>query len=85
VKSEQLKLVSAGIGASAVVAMSALGLVFSDVGAAQPQPPPPPPGPVTTSEITTGETITETVVPEAPETTAATPPITTTPTSAEPG
>jgi len=37
------------------------------------------PGPVTTSEITTGETITETVAPEAPETTAAVPPITTTP------
>ena len=81
-KSKQLKLVSAGIGTSAVVAMSALGLMFSDVGAAQP---PTPPGPVTTSEITTGETIIETVVPEAPETTAATPPITTTPTSAEPG
>ncbi len=84
VKSKQLRWVSAGIGAGAV-AMGALGVVFSDVSAAEPAPPPPPPGPVTTSEITTGETITETVVPEAPETTAATPPITTTPTSAVPG
>ena len=79
--SKQVKLVSATIGASAVVAMGAFAMVSSNTGSAEP----PPPGPVTTSEITTGETITETVAPEAPPTSAATPNITTTPTSAEPG
>jgi hypothetical protein len=82
VKSQQLKFVAAGIGASAVVAMGAIGLVFSDVSAAEPQEPPPP-GPVLTSEITTGESITESVAPEAPETTVAEPPITTPPSTIE--
>lgn len=78
---KQIKLASATIGSGAVVAMGALGLASNDTSAAEP----PVPGPVTTSEITTGETITETVAPEAPQTSAATPNITTTPTSAEPG
>ena len=80
VKSNQVKLVSATIGASAVIAMGAFAVALSYTSAAEP-PPPPPPGPVTTSEVTTGESITETVAPEAPETTAATPPITTPPSS----
>jgi hypothetical protein len=49
------------------------------MSAAQDETEVPPPGPISTSEITTGATITETVAPEAPETSAATPPITTTP------
>jgi hypothetical protein len=81
VDSKQIKLASAIFGASAAVAMGALGVASNDTSAAEP----PPPGPVTTSEVTTGETITETVAPEAPPTSAATPEITTTPTSAEPG
>jgi hypothetical protein len=81
VTSNQTKFVSATIGASAVIAMGAFAVASSDTSVAEP----PTPGPVTTSEVTTGESITETVVPEAPETTAVTPDITTTPTSAEPG
>ena len=60
-KSSQFKLALAGVGASAVIAMGALGLAFSDISAAEPEPPPP--GPVTTSEITTGATVTETTTP----------------------
>ena len=56
VKPKQIKLLSAGIGAGAVIAMGGLGVVFSDVSSAEPEPAPP--GPVTTSEITTGETTT---------------------------
>ena len=74
--SKQVKLGSAALGAGALVAMGAFGIGTS---AAQDETEVPPPGPVTTSEVTTGETATETVAPEAPETTAATPPITTTP------
>lgn len=58
--------------------MGLLGVTFTSVSEAQ-SPEPAPPGPVTTSEVTTGETVTETVAPEAPETSAAVPPITTTP------
>ena len=56
VKPKQIKLLSAGIGDGAVIAMGGLGVVFSDVSSAEPEPPAP--GPVTTSEITTGETST---------------------------
>lgn len=99
-KPKRIKLLSAGIGAGAVIAMGGLGVVFSDVSAAEPEPAPP--GPVTPSEITTGETSTTCVVnteetaPPAEETPTgcvppgstvpqATPEITITPTSAEPG
>jgi hypothetical protein len=57
VTSKQLKLVSAGIGAGALIAMGALGVTFSDVSSAQPEPAPP--GPVPTEEATVGETSTE--------------------------
>jgi hypothetical protein len=83
VNSKQLKLVSAAIGAGAVVAMGGLAVAMSNVSGAQPEPPPP--GPVTTTPVTTGEISTETTAPPAPETSIATPEITTTPTSAEPG
>jgi len=76
--SKQIKLCSATVGASAVLAMGAFAVLTSGTSVAEQDPPTP--GPVTTSEITTGETVTETVLPEAPETTAAVPPITTTPT-----
>lgn len=79
--SKQSKLASATLGASAVVAMGAFGAASYDTSAADP----PSPGPVTTSEMTTGDTITETVAPTAPQIPPATPNITTTPTSAEPG
>jgi hypothetical protein len=78
VHSKQVKLGSATLGAGALLAMGAFGVATSAMSAAQDETEVPPPGPVTTSEVTTGESITETVVPEAPETTAATPPITTT-------
>ena len=77
----KLKLGSATIGAGALLAMGAFAVVSSGMSAAQDETEVPPPGPVTTSEITTGETVTETVAPEAPETTAAVPPITTEPTT----
>lgn len=78
VKSRQFKTVSAGVGACAILAMSALGVAFSDVSAAE-EPTPAPPGPVTTSEITTGATVTDTAEMEGPETSVAVPPITTPP------
>jgi hypothetical protein len=55
-KPKHLKMLSAGIGAGAVIAMGGLGVAFSDVSTAEPEPAPP--GPVETSEITTGQTST---------------------------
>ncbi len=69
VNSKQLKLVSAGIGASAVVAMGALGVALSEA----------PSGTGTVSEgpeITLGETSTVSTAPLEIETTLATPPVT---------
>lgn len=69
VKSKQLKLVAAGIGAGAAVAMGALGLTFAQT-------------PSTTGtfsegpEITLGETTTESVAPTEMATTFVTPPVT---------
>jgi hypothetical protein len=83
VNSKQLKVLSAAAGGTAVLAMGALTATFSNVSVAEP-PEPAPPGPVTTSEITTGETVTETVAPDAPETPAVVPPITTTPSEIPP-
>jgi hypothetical protein len=68
-KSRQLKLVAAGIGAGSVVAMGALGVLFAGE----------PSGAGTFSEgpeITMGETSTETVAPTEVETTFVTPPVT---------
>ena len=70
-KTTQLKLVSAAVGASAAIAMGAIGVAFSTVSSAEE----PTPGPVATSEATTGETITTTTPPSTPETTQATPSI----------
>ena len=38
IKTNQIKLLSAGIGAGAVIAMGGLGVAFSDVSTAQPEP-----------------------------------------------
>jgi hypothetical protein len=66
VKSSQLKLVAASIGASALVAMGALTVVFSGA-----------PGSVSEGpEITLGETTTSTTAPAEPETSIATPMVT---------
>jgi hypothetical protein len=70
VRSKKLKMVSAGIGASAVVAMGALGVAYSDVSTAQTDDPP---GPATTSEAPTGQTVTTTTPPTAPPTSKASP------------
>ena len=51
-KTNQIKLLSAGIGAGGLIAMGWLGVAFSDVSTAQPEPP----GRVQPTEITTGET-----------------------------
>jgi hypothetical protein len=51
-KTNQIKSLSAGIGAGALIAMGGLGVAFSDVSTAQPEPP----GRVQPTEITTGET-----------------------------
>jgi hypothetical protein len=82
VKSKQFRLMAATGGGGAVLAMGALTATFSNVSVAEPEPAPP--GPITTSEVTTGETVIETVAPEAPETPAVVPPITTTPSTIPP-
>jgi|SoiMetStandDraft_5_1073268.scaffolds.fasta_scaffold250535_2 hypothetical protein len=53
-KTNRIKLLSAGIGAGAAIAMGGLGVAFSDVSTAQPEPASP--GRVQPTEITTGET-----------------------------
>jgi hypothetical protein len=66
VKSNQLKLVAAGVGAAALVSMGALTVVFSDA-----------PGTISEGpEITLGETTTSTTAPSSPETSVATPMVT---------
>ena len=66
VKSSQLKLVAAGIGAGALVAMGTLTVVFSDA-----------PGTVSEGpEVTLGETTTSSVAPTELATTFVTPPVT---------
>ena len=63
VKSSQLKVVAAGIGAGALVSMGALTVVFSDA-----------PGSISEGpEITMGETSTSTTAPLSVETSIATP------------
>ncbi|RDH77000.1 hypothetical protein DVS77_19480 [Mycolicibacterium moriokaense] len=71
-KSTQLKLVSATVGATAAIAMGALGVAFSSVSSAEE---PLIAGPVATPEATTGETITTTTPPSTPETSEAKPSI----------
>lgn len=70
---KQVKLLSAAVGTSALLAMG--GFSLASTTAAQDEPPVTP-GPVATSEITTGETVTESKAPETPTTSVATPPVT---------
>jgi hypothetical protein len=66
VKSSQLKLVAAGVGAGALISMGALTVVFSGA-----------PGSISEGpEITLGETTTSTTAPSEPETSVATPEVT---------
>ena len=67
-KSSQLKLAAAGIGAGALVAMGALTVVLSDAPGSIGEGP----------EITLGETSTSTTAPTTVETSVATPPVTAT-------
>jgi hypothetical protein len=68
-KSKQLKLVAAGIGGCAAVAMGALGMTFAEepngAGSVSKGP-----------EITMGETSTESAAPTEVATTFVTPPVT---------
>ncbi len=76
------KLWASAIGGSAIAAMGILGVAL----APEPTSPTIVSDPTTATSMTTGETSTEaSVAPPAPETGLATPEITTTPTSAEPG
>lgn len=72
--SKQIKLLSATVGVSALLAMG--GFSVASTTAAQDDEPPVTPGPVTTSAITTGETITDSAAPETPETSVVTPEVT---------
>jgi hypothetical protein len=71
VKSRQLKLVSAGIGASAVVAMTALGVALAKAPSGTSN--------ISEPEITTGETVTTTTGQTEIPTSVAEPPVTATP------
>jgi hypothetical protein len=73
VQAKQWKLASATIGVSAVVAMGALGLIFGDVSSAEPEQVV---GPV--APQATGQTVTTTTPPPAPETSVASPTVTAT-------
>ena len=70
---KRVKLLSAVIGASAVVAMGALGVIFGDVSSAAPERVV---GPV--APQATGQTVTTTTPPPAPETSVASPTVTAT-------
>ncbi|MEN4473561.1 hypothetical protein [Mycolicibacterium cosmeticum] len=68
----KLKLLSAGVGGGAAVAMGVLAVGGGEVSRADPLPP----GPVTTTPVTIGETVTETTAVESPEPTVFEPPVT---------
>jgi hypothetical protein len=70
---QRVKLLSAGIGVSAVVTMGALGVMFGDVSSAEPAHVV---GPV--APQATGQTVTTTTPPPVPETSVATPSVTAT-------
>jgi hypothetical protein len=72
VKSTKVKLVTATAGAGAVLAMGALSVAFSETSSADPAPP----GPVSTTPVTTGATVTETTAPSEPSTSIAQPTLT---------
>lgn len=67
-----MKLLSAGAGAGAVLAMGVLSIVGGEVSRADPAAP----GPVTTTPVTIGETVTETTAVQSTEPTVYSPPVT---------
>ena len=79
-RSKQFRVVSAGVGAGAVIAMGALGVAFSNVSAAE-EPEPAPPGPVTTSQMSTAATVVDGTEMDGPGTSIAVPDISTPPSS----
>ena len=70
---KRVKLLSAVIGVSAVVAMGALGVIFGDVSSAEPEQVVGPVAPQATEQ-----TVTTTTPPPAPETSVASPTVTAT-------
>jgi hypothetical protein len=70
---KRVKLLSAAIGVSAVVAMGALGVIFGDVSSAEPEQVG---GPV--AQQASEQTVTTTTPPAAPETSVASPTVTAT-------
>lgn len=79
-RSKQFRVASTGVGVAAAIAMGALGVAFSNVSAAE-EPTPAPPGPLTTSEMTTAETVVDDTEMNGPKTSIAVPDITTPPSS----
>ncbi|MDA4105723.1 hypothetical protein [Mycolicibacterium holsaticum] len=73
---KQIKAVSAAVGAAALLSMGALTVAAEQTSAAEPLPLQ---APSTTPEITMGETSTDAGAPSSPETSVATPEITTPP------
>ncbi|MGV0717381.1 hypothetical protein ABQE93_18465 [Mycolicibacterium sp. XJ662] len=71
-------MISAAVGAAALLGMGALTVAAEQTSAAEPLPLQPA---TTTLQATLGETSTEAPAPEAPETSVATPSITTPPSS----
>ena len=71
--SRQYKVISATVGASAAIAMSVFGIAVSTVSSAQE---PFTLSPVTAPSATTGQTVTATKAPSAPETSHAKPSVT---------
>jgi hypothetical protein len=71
VNTTKLKLISATAGATGVLAMGALPVVFGGTSVAEPTSP----GPVPTPSATIGETSTEAEAPLEPSTSSAVPPI----------
>jgi hypothetical protein len=74
VSSKNLRIVSAGFGVTAAVAMGIMGAAFSTVSSAEPGQAPS--GPVPTSEATTGQTVTTTTPPPEPSVSEAKPSVT---------
>jgi hypothetical protein len=74
VNTKTLKVMAATAGAGAVIAMG--GVAVASNSWAEPETTPAPPGPVTTAEVTTGETITEAPLPESSTSLTAEPEIT---------
>jgi hypothetical protein len=72
VNSKQVKIASATIGATAAIAMGALGVAFSSVSSAEE----PTPGPQPTPSASTGQTSTSTTAPPTVATPQATPSVT---------